>query len=197
MRTPTSSCASGSRASTRDGATSRQRALRRRGRRRSGSGGAWCSTMGDSGLRLHGGRRLRCPAGYRDARPARDGEVKPTPPLLRGLVGGHGDIDPSPTDPTGLFSRDSRFLSRWVLTIDASYGAVLRPMTRVGREMWAFWLIYAVFGLAERRRSRTYQPWGCHGLPVLKIGRVSLNEAAQAGSAPPIAPPVQDHPQGR
>ena len=26
------------------------------------------------------------------------------------------------------------------------------------------------FGLAERRRSRTYQPWGYHGLPVLKTG---------------------------
>jgi hypothetical protein len=23
---------------------------------------------------------------------------------------------------------------------------------------------------AERRRNRTYQPWGCHGLPVLKTG---------------------------
>jgi glycogen debranching enzyme len=29
-----------------------------------------------------------------------------------------GDIDPSPTDPTGLFSWDTRFLSQWVLTID-------------------------------------------------------------------------------
>jgi glycogen debranching enzyme len=29
-----------------------------------------------------------------------------------------GDIEPSTTDPTGLFSYDTRFLSRWVLTID-------------------------------------------------------------------------------
>ena len=29
-----------------------------------------------------------------------------------------GDIEASPTDPTGLFSYDTRFLSRWVLTID-------------------------------------------------------------------------------
>jgi glycogen debranching enzyme len=29
-----------------------------------------------------------------------------------------GDIEASPTDPTGLFSFDTRFLSRWVLTID-------------------------------------------------------------------------------
>ena len=29
-----------------------------------------------------------------------------------------GDIDASPTDSTGLFSYDTRFLSRWVLTID-------------------------------------------------------------------------------
>jgi glycogen debranching enzyme len=29
-----------------------------------------------------------------------------------------GDIDPSPTLPTGLFSFDTRFLSRWELTID-------------------------------------------------------------------------------
>src|SRR5215217_5532888 len=29
-----------------------------------------------------------------------------------------GDIEASPTDPTGLFSFDTRFLSRWVLTIN-------------------------------------------------------------------------------
>jgi glycogen debranching enzyme len=29
-----------------------------------------------------------------------------------------GDIDASPTDPTGLFSFDTRFLSTWILTID-------------------------------------------------------------------------------
>jgi len=29
-----------------------------------------------------------------------------------------GDIEASGTDPTGLFSFDTRFLSRWVLTID-------------------------------------------------------------------------------
>jgi glycogen debranching enzyme len=29
-----------------------------------------------------------------------------------------GDIEASPTDPTGLFSFDTRFLSRWVLTVD-------------------------------------------------------------------------------
>jgi hypothetical protein len=32
--------------------------------------------------------------------------------------------------------------------------------------------------LTERRRSRTYQPWDYHGLPVLKIERVWLNEGA-------------------
>ena len=31
-------------------------------------------------------------------------------------------------------------------------------------------LNHELFGLAERRRSRTYQPWGYHGLPVLKTG---------------------------
>jgi glycogen debranching enzyme len=31
---------------------------------------------------------------------------------------GRGDIEASPTDPTGLFSFDTRFLSRWVLTVD-------------------------------------------------------------------------------
>ncbi len=30
----------------------------------------------------------------------------------------NGDIDASPTDPSGLFSFDTRFLSKWVLTID-------------------------------------------------------------------------------
>ena len=29
-----------------------------------------------------------------------------------------GDIDASPTDPSGLFAWDTRFLSRWVLTVD-------------------------------------------------------------------------------
>src|SRR5688572_3225537 len=29
-----------------------------------------------------------------------------------------GDIEASPTDPTGFFSFDTRHLSRWVLTID-------------------------------------------------------------------------------
>jgi glycogen debranching enzyme len=29
-----------------------------------------------------------------------------------------GDIEPSPADPTGLFAFDTRFLSRWVLTVD-------------------------------------------------------------------------------
>jgi glycogen debranching enzyme len=31
---------------------------------------------------------------------------------------GRGDIEASPIDPTGLFSFDTRFLSRWVLTVD-------------------------------------------------------------------------------
>ncbi|MBO0794629.1 MAG: amylo-alpha-1,6-glucosidase, partial [Ktedonobacteraceae bacterium] len=30
----------------------------------------------------------------------------------------HGDIDASPSEPAGLFSSDTRFLSRWILTID-------------------------------------------------------------------------------
>ena len=31
-----------------------------------------------------------------------------------------GDIDASPTDPTGLFAYDTRFLSSWVLTVDGN-----------------------------------------------------------------------------
>jgi hypothetical protein len=30
----------------------------------------------------------------------------------------NGDIEASLTDPSGLFSSDTRFLSQWVLTID-------------------------------------------------------------------------------
>jgi len=37
-----------------------------------------------------------------------------------------GDIEASLTDPTGLFSFDSRFLSRWVLTVD---GQRLNPLS--------------------------------------------------------------------
>ncbi len=37
-----------------------------------------------------------------------------------------GDIEASPTDPTGLFSLDTRFLSRWVLTVN---GERLNPLS--------------------------------------------------------------------
>jgi len=37
-----------------------------------------------------------------------------------------GDIEASPTDPTGLFSFDTRFLSHWVLTVD---GQRLSPLS--------------------------------------------------------------------
>ena len=37
-----------------------------------------------------------------------------------------GDIEASPTEPTGLFSFDTRFLSRWVLTVD---GQRLNPLS--------------------------------------------------------------------
>ena len=36
-----------------------------------------------------------------------------------------GDIDASPTDTRGLFSRDTRFLSRWLLTVDGVAPSVL------------------------------------------------------------------------
>src|SRR6188474_3320921 len=39
---------------------------------------------------------------------------------------GQGDIDASLTDPTGLFSFDTRFLSKWVLTVD---GQRLNPLS--------------------------------------------------------------------
>src|SRR5690242_4483235 len=37
-----------------------------------------------------------------------------------------GDIEASATDPTGLFSYDTRFLSKWVLTIDGEH---LNPLS--------------------------------------------------------------------
>jgi glycogen debranching enzyme len=37
-----------------------------------------------------------------------------------------GDIEASLTDPTGLFSFDSRYLSRWILTVD---GERLNPLS--------------------------------------------------------------------
>jgi glycogen debranching enzyme len=39
---------------------------------------------------------------------------------------GRGDIEASLTDPTGLFSSDTRFLSKWVLTVD---GQRLNPLS--------------------------------------------------------------------
>src|SRR5881396_4014261 len=38
----------------------------------------------------------------------------------------NGDIEASLTDPTGLFSYDTRFLSRWVLTVN---GKRLNPLS--------------------------------------------------------------------
>ena len=58
-------------------------------------------------------------------------------------------------------------------------------------------LNHARCGLAERRRSRTYQPWGYHGLPVLTVGRVWLNGAVAGVPAPPVAPPPAGRPAGR
>ena len=37
---------------------------------------------------------------------------------LRGVRRKGGDIEASATDPTGLFSFDTRHLSRWILTLD-------------------------------------------------------------------------------
>src|SRR6476659_10205579 len=37
-----------------------------------------------------------------------------------------GDIEASPTDPTGLFSYDTRFLSKWVMTIN---GERMQPLS--------------------------------------------------------------------
>src|SRR6266704_1695875 len=39
---------------------------------------------------------------------------------------GRGDIEASLTDPTGLFSFDTRFLSKWILTLD---GERLNPLS--------------------------------------------------------------------
>jgi glycogen debranching enzyme len=36
-----------------------------------------------------------------------------------------GNIDASPTSPTGLFSWDTRFLSRWILTVDGKQLSIL------------------------------------------------------------------------
>lgn len=36
-----------------------------------------------------------------------------------------GNIDASPTEPTGLFSWDTRFLSRWILTVDGKQLSIL------------------------------------------------------------------------
>jgi hypothetical protein len=41
-----------------------------------------------------------------------------------------GDIEASATDPTGLFSFDTRFLSRWVLTVDGHRLAMRHRLCR-------------------------------------------------------------------
>jgi hypothetical protein len=44
-------------------------------------------------------------------------------------------------------------------------------------------LNHAGFGLAERRRSRTYQPLGYNGLPVLKTGWATGPVPLQEGTS--------------
>jgi hypothetical protein len=51
-------------------------------------------------------------------------------------------------------------------------------------------LNHAGYGLAERRRSRTYQPWGYHGLPVLKTGWAT-------GPVPPHVEPLSVSDRGQ
>ena len=48
-------------------------------------------------------------------------------------------------------------------------------------------LNHAGFGLAERRRSRTYQPMGYIGLPVLKTGRRDQTEPELQPAPSPVA----------
>ena len=47
-----------------------------------------------------------------------DGLVKALDGNTFVVSGENGDIEASLTDPTGLFSYDTRFLSRWVLTVN-------------------------------------------------------------------------------
>ena len=55
--------------------------------------------------------------------------MRPTVSILEGntfvVSDNHGDVDGTPTDPHGLFAADTRFLSRWVLTVDGQRPALL------------------------------------------------------------------------
>src|SRR5204863_3380690 len=105
----------GHRAPQRDGRAAARSADRQRRPGRAGAGGA-------AVLRAPGAG----PAG--DARGLGDGRRRRfavTKAMVKALDGNtfvvsdvRGDIEASPTDPTGLFSYDTRFLSRWVLTVD-------------------------------------------------------------------------------
>src|SRR5688572_21736456 len=89
--------------------------------------------------RMPRGRRLvlRCPAALsqpatRETEPGREGRGM-TENQIKILDGNTfvvsdagGDIEASLTDPTGLFSFDTRFLSRWVLTVN---GQRLTPLS--------------------------------------------------------------------
>jgi hypothetical protein len=60
------------------------------------------------------------------------------------------------------------------------------PRPKLG--MPAYRLNRGPFDLAERRRSRTYQPWGYHGLPVLKAGGgFGSGNGFERGLRPPTA----------
>ena len=66
-----------------------------------------------------------------------------------------GDIEASPTEPTGLFAFDTRFLSRWVLTIG---GTRLTTLSVDDDQYFAarFFLVAADVGIGRRlaRRGR-------------------------------------------
>ena len=87
----------------------------RRPRRSTATGGSSCASSGSSRAHGAGGTRRM-----------NDGLVK----ILDGntfvVSDARGDIEASLTDPTGLFSFDTRFLSRWVLTVN---GERLNPLS--------------------------------------------------------------------
>jgi hypothetical protein len=116
----------------------------------------WASADGDATSQSATTAPTITPAGASLRRPRRPLERITAPSLvLAGRPNGSGTFDP--TKPSSVHSHHRPM-------------AALRPRRCMARNRTAAAANSGKTTRAERRRNRTFQPWGCQGLPVLKGG---------------------------
>jgi hypothetical protein len=115
---------------------------------------SWASAEGDATSQSATTAPTITPAGASLGRPRRPLERITAPSLvLAGRPNGSGTFDP--TKPSSVHSHHRPM-------------AALRPRRCMARNRTAAAANSGKTTRAERRRNRTFQPWGCQGLPVLK-----------------------------